>query len=191
MAEYALEYFDKYDIDYPLKIVFTGNAITSKKIIKDFIKTIDTQNLTVLCSEDFYGGAEKSNGDVVEDSEIFKRYSPLVMERINSQEGRKCIVFDNIVYHPRQILPLFRQVESSGDILFIQSKNVVEENIKFDIVFVVSYDEENIKKIHSIYNLALPVFHFCDIVRDCIDKGDCFVLKIESGAFTLNYYCEE
>lgn len=183
MVEYALDYFEKYDIDYPSKIIFTGNAITSRKIIKSFLKTVDRENLTVLSAEDYR--------EEVEDTEIFTRYSPLVMDRIKTQEGRKCIVFDNIVYHPRQILPLFVEVSSAEDILFFQSKHVIEDNIKFDTVFVVSYDEENIRKIHGIYNIDIPIQHFCDIVRDCIEQGDCFVLKIASGEFSLNYYCEE
>jgi hypothetical protein len=191
MVEYALEYFEKYDIEYPSRIIFTGNANTCRKIIKDLIKIIDTENLTVLSTEELLKDSSKSNGDLIEDSEIFTRYSPLVQSRINLQEGRKCVVFDNIVYHPRQILPLFREVESSEDIIFLQSKILIETNMVFDTVFVVSYDEENIKNIHSLYGLTLPLRHFADIVRDCIDQGDSFVLKLESGSFSLNYYCEE
>lgn len=180
-AEYSLDYFEKFEISYPLRITFTGNAYTSRKIIKNLLKTIDTENLTILSTEDY--------SEEVEDTCIFTRYSPLVQNRIKSQDGRKCVVFDNIVYHRQQILPLFREVETNEDIIFLQSKIVLEENTKFDFVFVVSYDEEGIEKIHSFYKVGIPFKHFCDIVSECIDQGDCFVLK--TGDNSLYYYCED
>lgn len=182
--EYELDYFDKYDIDYPLRIAFTGNSEASRKIIKVLLKAINSQNLTILASEGYCDDAE--------DDRIFTRYSPLVQNRINLQYGKKCIVFDNIVYHPRQILPLFREIQTSIDCIFLQSKCLLEDNVLFDVVFIVSYDEDNIKKIHSLYvKDKMPLFHFLGIIRNCIDQGDTFVLKLKDNEIYLLFYCED